>query len=176
MKDAVTRLSPADVVFAAVSPDEVIEAIRAIRASGYNGPIVGGDGYDLGLGWKQALDIGGVYFTTHAYLGDDNNDARVRSFRTAMLEAYPGHRPDAFSALGYDTANLVIAAIRRAGSDNPGRVLSAIAETRNFEGVTGTISYTGGSHIPRKTVAILKIDHGQVSLAARFVPAKPPTP
>ena len=92
-------------------------------------PILGGDGLDIGAAWQQAAQADKIYFTTHAYLGADNPDPRVQAFRAAFTKAYPGQQPDAFSALGYDTARLLMAAIKAAGSTNPQAVRQALAAT-----------------------------------------------
>jgi len=177
---AVGRLKQADFVFAAVAPDEVVDAIRRLRAAGFHGPVLGGDGYDLGEVWLENPDIGGVYFTTHAYLGADSANARVQAFRAAYRAAYPGDSPDAFSALGYDAARLLIDAIRRAGSDDPAKLREALGATRDltrdFEGVTGRVSFVGGSRIPSKTVSILEVEGGKLGLVRQLAPEKPPAP
>ena len=81
----------------------------------------------------------------------------MQAFRAAFAKAYPGKEPDAFSALGYDTARLLMAAIKSAGSTKPQAVRKALAATHDFAGVTGTISYRGGSRIPAKSVSIMAV-------------------
>ena len=109
-----------------------------MRGAGLDAPILGGDGLDIGEAWKQVAQADKIYFSTHAYLGADNPDARVQEFRAAYAKAYPGKEPDAFSALGYDAARLLMAAIASAGSGKPQAVRKALAATNDFAGVTGT--------------------------------------
>ena len=85
-------------------------------------------------------------------------------------------QPDAFAALGYDTARLLMAAIKSAGSTNPQAVRKALAVTHDFAGVTGTISYRGGSRIPAKSVSIIAVTGGRQTLAASVLPQKIPAP
>jgi branched-chain amino acid transport system substrate-binding protein len=176
IKAAVKGLPPADLVYLAAQPDDVAAAISALRGAGIAAPILGGDGLDIGAAWQQIVQADKIYFTTHAYLGADNPDARVRAFRAAYAKAYPDKEADAFSALGYDTARLLMAAIASAGSTKPQAVRKALAATSGFAGVTGTISYRGGSRIPAKSVSIISVMHGRQSLAASVLPEKIPPP
>ena len=151
------KLPKADLIYLAAQPDDVVPAIWALRGAGFSAPILGGDGLDIGGAWRQVPDAHDVYFTTHAYLGADNPEARVKKFREAYSRAYPNKKPDAFTALGYDAARLLMAAIKSAGSTEPDAVRDALARTTGFEGVTGTISYRNGSRIPVKPVSIIRV-------------------
>jgi branched-chain amino acid transport system substrate-binding protein len=117
-----------------------------------------------------------VYYTTHVYLGSDNPDPAVAAFRLAYQSANRGEDPSAFAALGYDAANLLAEAIRRAGSTNPGEVEKSLSGIQDFQGVTGAIGYPGGSRIPLKSVSIIAINNGLLSLADQFTPASVPAP
>ena len=64
-----------------------------------------------------------------------------------------------FNALGYDAANLAIDAIKRAGSANPADVQKALVATKDFAGVTGTITFNE-FHTPIKSVLVVKLVNG----------------
>jgi branched-chain amino acid transport system substrate-binding protein len=172
----VKGLPQADLFYLAAQPDEALDAIKALRAAGVTAPILGGDGLDIGAEWRKAPQTDKVYFTTHAYLGADSTDIRVQQFREAYARAYPGREPDAFTALGYDAAKLMMVAIASAGSTEPEPVRKALAATRGFVGVTGVISYPGGSRIPVKSVSIISVAQGRQSLAATVLPKSVPPP
>ena len=176
IKDVVKKLPKADLVYFAAQPNDVIAGVAALRGAGVMEPILGGDGLDIGAAWQQAAQADKVYFTTHAYLGADNPDPRVQAFRAAFAKAYPGKEADAFSALGYDTARLLMAAIKSAGSSKPQAVRKALAATHDFPGVTGTISYRNGSRIPAKSVSIIAVSRGRQSLAATVLAKNIPAP
>jgi branched-chain amino acid transport system substrate-binding protein len=173
---AVDRLGKADIVFVSAVPEDVVEAVRLLRAGGFAVPIVGGDGFDVEDVWRDHPEFSGVYFTTHAYLGEDNPDPRVAAFREAYAEAYPGSLPDAFAALGYDAARLLITAVTAARSPDPEKVRQALAVIQRFEGVTGTMSYPPGGRIPTKSVTILEIENGQSKLVRTLSPTQVPPP
>jgi hypothetical protein len=50
------------------------------------------------------------------------------------------------------------------------------AGIRQFHRVTGTISYADGSHIPAKSVTILRIERGQRHLVRQLLPSRVPPP
>jgi len=171
------ELKKADIIFlSAESPQEALEAISILRKAGFSSPIIGGDGFDSEDLWRTHPEINNVFFTTHAYLGSDNPDPKVISFRKAYMNANSGSAPNAFSALGYDSANLIMTAISKANSTDPDLVRKSLMTIRNFEGITGTISFSPSSRIPKKSVSIIKIDKGSRSLVKQILPAVVPAP
>jgi len=66
-------------------------------------------------------------------------------------------------------------AITRAKSADPEAVRKALVETQAFAGVTGALSYAGGSLVPRKAVTVIEVGR-RAELAAQITPdfvAKP---
>lgn len=170
-------LPPADIVFlSAESAEEAQKGIGNLRAAGITVPILGGDGYDSEAVWNDHPEVKNVYYATHVYLGFDSPDRRVRNFTQAYHAAYGGNKPDAFAALSYDTVNLLAEAIRRAGSTAPEAVRRALAGIDGFKGVTGTISFSGGRQIPRKSVTIVEVKNGQRIFVKAFMPEAVPKP
>lgn len=169
-------LPKADMIFISAGPAEAVRLSVVLRRQGITVPIVGGDGLDLEKAWLRHPDMNKVYFTTHVYLGADNPDPVVSAFRKTYLAAYPEAVPDAFAALGYDTAQLVAAAITAAGSADPAKFGAALGAISDFHGVTGTISYTGGSAIPKKSVSIVEIAAGRRRFVEKLMPADVPPP
>jgi branched-chain amino acid transport system substrate-binding protein len=174
---AVRQVAQADVVFLSLeAPEDIRAAIRQLRQAGVRAPIVGGDGFDAEDLWRESRDVQDVYFTTHAWLGSDNDDTRVVAFRKAYQQAYPDHEPDGFAALGYDAARLLLHAIERADSADPDAVREALAGIREFNGITGQLSYAAGSGIPRKSVSIIEVSGGELRLVEEVVPERIPEP
>ncbi len=177
LSQSIHRLRKADVIFlSAEVPQEALRAVRLLRKAGFSAPILGGDGFDSENLWEKHLEVSNVFFTTHAYLGPDNPDPQVAAFRKAYGQAYPGSRPGAFAALGYDAARLVMTALAQAEGPDPEGVRKALAKIRRFEGVTGTLSYPAGSRIPSKSVTILHVERGQRKLVRQVLPARVPPP
>ncbi len=177
LQQTILELEKADLIYlSGEETGEILEAVRLLRKAGHTAPILGGDGFDSEEVWKENPDVENVFFTTHVYLGKDNPDPRVIAFLDAYEKKYPGNIPDGFAALSYDAARLLLAAIEKAQSAEPEAVRNALAGIQGFEGVTGTISYSPGSRIPKKSVAILQVDKGSLKLVKDFVPEQVPAP
>lgn len=138
---------------------EVGLIIKQARELGIDKPIVGGDGFDS----PSLLDIAGttalnnVYFTT-AYT-TVTEDPQVKQFVSDFKAEY-GKDPSMFSALAYDAMNLMLDAIKRAGSDDPVAVKEAIKNTTNFKGITGSISFDTLNNAI-KSVLVVEIKDGK---------------
>ncbi len=109
---------------------------RQARELGISVPLFGGDGWEA----PELVDIGGAavegcYYTTH--YSPQVDSAVVKAFVAKFQARFEGETPDAMAALGYDSAGVIVDAIRRAGSTEGAAIRAALAATRDFEGVTG---------------------------------------
>ncbi|WP_290773360.1 ABC transporter substrate-binding protein [Anaerofustis sp.] len=134
--------------------------IKQARDLGIDLPILGGDGYDsptmLETAGKDALK--NVYFTNH-YAVDDESEV-VQNFVKAYKEQNNDENPGAFETLGYDAGKLACDAIERAGSTDPQKVSEALAATKDFKAVTGTLSIDE-KHNPVKETVVLEFKDGK---------------
>ena len=134
---------------------EVGKAIKQARDLGVTQPILGGDGYDSPVLAEQAgAQLKDVYFSNH-YSSEDQ-DPRVQDFIKAFKAEY-NNDPNAFNALGYDTLKFVADAVGRASAQTGEGVQKALAETKDFAGVTGTFS-VDENHNPVKAVVFVGYD------------------
>jgi branched-chain amino acid transport system substrate-binding protein len=127
---------------------------RQARELGIKVPMMGGDGWDS----EKLFELGGSavrgsYFSNH-YSADDQSP-RVQEFLAAYKKAYGGV-PDSLAALGYDAALVAIDALNRAKDDSPEALKAAIAETKNFPGVTGNITLDAKRNAVKPAV-VLKV-------------------
>ena len=158
-----------DVLFVSAIPNEAGIITQQIRAAGLTQPILSGDGYDTPLVAEVAGENADeVYFSTHVSLASDAEE--VTSFVKAYEAEYGNPPENAFAALGYDTMNLIAAAIEKAGEASPGAIRDALAETKDFAAVTGTITYEGDSRKPTKSVTIIKVQDGVSSFVSEVTP------
>jgi branched-chain amino acid transport system substrate-binding protein len=140
---------------------------RQAKALGIRATLLGGDGWDS----PKLTEIGGdtvegAYFSNH-YSVDDPSPA-VQQFVAAYRKKY-GANPDSIAALSYDAARLLADAIRRAGSTEGKRMRDALAETKDFSGVSGMIKMDADRN-PIKPAVELKVEGGRF----RFVTAVSP--
>lgn len=147
-----------DVVYIPGYYNEAGLIIKQARDLGIDAPVLGADGFDsptlLELAGPDALND--VYFTNH-YSSLDQDPA-VQDFIAAFKDAN-GEEPNAFHALGYDTAKFLADAISRAADLTPEAVKEALATTQDFKGVTGTIS-VDENHNAVKSIVVIKLENG----------------
>jgi branched-chain amino acid transport system substrate-binding protein len=137
------------------------------RQLGLTVPIFGGDGWES----SSLVPIGGAalegdYFSTH-YSPQDTSPA-VQNFVHAFQSRYH-ETPDAMAALGYDSAMILADAMKRAGSADGARVRDALAATKDFHGVTGTITIDAQRDASKPAV-ILTITNGQFQYVETIAP------
>lgn len=92
------------------------------------------------------------------------------------MTEYGGAKPDAFAGLGYDAAGLIAAAVNKANSTAPEKVLQALATIQDYKGVTGSISFIDGSCVPLKSVTILEVAGGKRNFVEQIIPRHVPSP
>ena len=152
----------AGIMFMATGPDDASTVIQQFRSAGIAAPMISGDGWDTDL-WGVAGDLANqdVYVCTHFSADDDSE--KVQNFISAYKKAYGKAPENAFAALGYDTAYLIASAIKACGDDvTPANIRDQLENTKGFEGVTGTISYSKDSHVPDKTVVVTQAEDGML--------------
>jgi len=71
-----------------------------------------------------------------------------------------GQVPDALGTLAYDATNMLLEAIRKAGSDDPKKIREALASMKGFQAVSGRSTMDGNGDCI-KSAAILKIEGGK---------------
>ncbi|MGC4030896.1 MAG: ABC transporter substrate-binding protein [Tepidisphaeraceae bacterium] len=132
-------------------------AIQA-RKLGITAPLLGGDGWDS----QKLTEIGGKsiegsFYSNHAS-PDDPSEA-FQSFVAKYKDEY-GPVPDALAALGYDSARLVVEAIKKAGTTDGPAIAKALAATKDFPGATGKITIDANRDAVKSAV-ILELKGGK---------------
>jgi branched-chain amino acid transport system substrate-binding protein len=161
-----------DALFVSAIPNEAGLIVKQLREAGINAAVLSGDGFDTPL----VVTVPGpnladnVYFSTHAYVQPDSPKPAVKKFVEAYRKEYGRLPENAFAALGYDTLRLIANAIRRAGSTDRAKIRAALAATKGFQAVTGTISYDAGKRVPKKSVTIIRVVKGKLRFAAEVTP------
>ena len=127
---------------------------KQAREMKMNFPLLGSDGWDSPELWKLGgKSLNNSYITNHFAV--DNPSPTMKNF-VAKYEAKYGVKPDSLAALAYDTMHLLADALKRANSTDGKILRDALAQTKNFEGVTGKITRFDESRNAIKPVIILK--------------------
>lgn len=139
--------------------EDVGKIIKQARELGITVPILGGDAWDspklAELGGAQALN--NTYFTNF-YSVEDKNPVS-NSFIEAYKKEY-GQLPDSMAAMGYDAANLLIDAIKRANSTESAKIREALSTTKNFKSVSGDMALNA-THDAVRGVVIMEMKDGK---------------
>lgn len=131
---------------------------RQTRRLGIQAVLLGGDGWDSEKLWEIGGDaLNGSFFSNHYSV--DNPDPAIQAFVEKFRERH-GHAPDALAALGYDATRMLVAAIARAGSDDPKAIRDALAATRDFPGITGVITLNENRDAVKSAV-VLEVRDGK---------------
>ncbi len=131
---------------------------RQARELGLKVPLLGGDGWDS----EKLYELGGSaiegsYFSNH--YSPTNPDPRIQKFVSDYKAAYGGV-PDALAALAYDAAKVAVEALKRAPDTSGAAVRDAIAQTKDFPGIAGTITLDENRNAVKPAV-VLKVGDGQ---------------
>ena len=161
------KAAGADAIFASGYYTESALICVQARQLGLGVPLFGGDAWDA----PPLLEIGGAamegtYFSTH--YSPDNPSPEVQHFNR-RYQARWGAMPDAWAALGYDSATVLADAIARAGSAEPAKIRDALAGTKDFPAVTGRITIDAQRNAS-KTAVILTIRDGKYHFVTSVAP------
>ncbi len=128
-----------EVIFAPGNFTESALLISQAKQLGMDVPIIGGDTWEtpefIDIG-KDAVE-GAVFSTFFATEQPITNESKV--FLDEYRKEYK-KEPAAVTALGYDAYILILDAIERANSAEPGAIRDEIAKTANFEGSAGFVT------------------------------------
>lgn len=157
-----------DIVFLPGYYTEVAPIVNQARELGMTCPFIGGDGWDSEVTLKMGgKSLEGCYYTNHYFAGDQ--DPKVVEFVAKYKKEFNGESPDAMAALGYDAANILFKAIEDAGSADPPKIRDALAKTKDFPAVTGSITIDAERNA-KKPGVVLKFEGGAIKMVTRVQP------
>jgi branched-chain amino acid transport system substrate-binding protein len=159
------RSSNPEVIYVPGYYGEVGVIANQTKQLGIKAPLLGGDGWDSPQLWQLGgASLDGNYISNH-YSVDDPAPA-IQKF-VADYKAKFKLLPDALAALGYDSMKVLADAITRAGGTDSGKLRDAIAQTKSFSGVTGSISIDKDRNAVKPAV-VLKLVWNQASKEGKF--------
>lgn len=143
---------------------EVGPIARQRQALGLNVPMLGGDGWDS----KDLLDSGGEgiiggFFANHYHKSEDRPE--VKKFVEAYKAKFGSDAGTAMAALSYDAANVCFDSLKRTKALDSKSLIEAIGQTKDFKGVSGSITI-GPDGNAQKPTLVLKVEKDG------FVPVK----
>jgi len=160
---------------------------RQARELGLKQPLIGGDGWES----EKLIEIGGEalngdYYSNHWAL--DQPLPRLQEFLTKYRAKFSGD-PDAIGGLAYDAANVLFQSLETLATQDPAtfkglgsskagtplrksaeqKLRDLIAATKNYDGVTGTITLDQNRNASKPAV-IIAIEGGKKNFNSTFTP------
>jgi branched-chain amino acid transport system substrate-binding protein len=135
-----------DIIYLVSLTNEAIPIVRQARELGYHGLFLGEGGFNTGEFDRELKErANGCLFSTqwHPSFSTPMSDVFVKLYS----DKYQDKEPDMFSAITYEATYIVKSAIDTVGNRSADiadwrlAVRAAMARTRNFDGVSGRISF-----------------------------------
>jgi len=151
------RAAEPDVIYIPGYYGDVALIAKQARMIGLTQPLLGGDGWDAPELWQLGGDaLNGAYISTH-YSVDDPSPA-IQEFVQTYKQRYGNLLPDAHAALAYDATRILFDAILRGGVTESAKLRDALAQTKNFSGVTGIINIDENRNAVKPAVVLKLLD------------------
>jgi len=159
-----------DVIFFSGYYTEGALIMKEARKQGLKANMFGGDG----LFSPEFIKLGGTAVEgSMSALGfsPEQATAETAKFIEAFKKKFNGAMPGLFDAQGYDGIMMLADAMKRANSDDPKVFKTALAQTKGFKGVSGTITIRANREPIKSPLALLVVKDGKYMLKAK-VPVK----
>ncbi len=156
----------------AVNPDVIVFSgyytegaliMKKAREVGIKAVMVGGDG----LQGDDLMKIGGTAVEgsiSYAGFSPEQPTPNTEKFINAFKAKYSNELPDLFAAQGYDALMLIAKAIKDAKSADPEKFKDTLATTKNYDGVSGTITFQASREPIKSPVYLLEVKGGKFAL------------
>jgi branched-chain amino acid transport system substrate-binding protein len=155
-----------DIIYAPVYYNHMAPIAKQAKSVGVSADMfVGGDGWD-GMAAEDLVNMEGAYLTSH-YAPDDPAP-RVQDF-LKRYQAKFKREPTALAANGYDAAGVLADAMKRAKSDTAEGIRDAIAETKDYPGVTGNTTIDPDRNA-KKQIVVVQIKGGKQTFKSVVAP------
>jgi branched-chain amino acid transport system substrate-binding protein len=151
----------ADIVFyGGTSSNNIPLARKQMKSAGLDIPLMGGDGIKDDEYLKvSGADGDGSYATVAAVNVETLDEAK--QFIADYKAAYPDATLGAYSGPGYETASILLDAIKRGGKKDKAAVCAALRETKNYKGVLGTTSFDANGDTDNKVISFYEMKGGK---------------
>ena len=164
----IAAISPApDVVMTSAYEPDFPTFLRALRAAGYQGQVIGSDGIDSPTTFGLGDLAEGVVFTT---AGHATEGSPLEAFNALYQETTGSASETVFNAVGYDLVKVLEAAVAAAGSTEPQAIRDALADLEDVQGATSLITYKGTDGMPVRQVSLIRVAGGARELVGQPAP------
>jgi len=159
-----------DVIFFSGYYTEAALIMKEVRKQGLKANMFGGDG----LFSPEFIKLGGAAvegsMSALAFSSDQATDETAK-FVEAFKKKFNGALPGIYDAQGYDGLMMIADAMKRSNSTDPKVFKDALAKTKDFKGVSGTITIRPNREPIKSPLCLLAVKDGKFVLKAK-VPVK----
>ena len=158
-----TKIKPMDpelIYFGGIYPEGSL-LIRQARGLNITSKFMGGDG----LATPIFIELASKEIAEGTYASMVGGDMRKIPSAAQFIKDYEAKYGSMgqWSAYGFDSANVVIEAIRKAGQNNREAVLKAMREIPVFKGVTGEIIFDEKGDNKNQFIGVFKVENGELT-------------
>lgn len=107
-----------------------------------------------------AENLNGRTFVTFGGLPADQLQGKGKLFSESYLKRF-GIAPESYAVYGYESASVVLDAIRRAGRKDRGAIVEALRSVKDFEGALGVWSFTDNGDITQAIISGNVVEAGE---------------
>jgi branched-chain amino acid transport system substrate-binding protein len=140
--------------------------VAQLRAGGVTAPIIGSQAFDS----QKFIEIAGPA-AEGTYIVDSfdrgRNDAALQKF-FAEFQKRAGYPPENVAAITYSAVKLMADAIKRANSAEPAKVRDALAVTRNYPLLTGTLIGFNKLHEVTMSISVNVVHDGKMKFFTKL--------
>ena len=140
--------------------------VAQLRAAGIKAPIIGSQAFDS----QKFIEIAGPA-AEGSYIVDsldrDRKDAALQKF-FAEFTKRAGYPPESVASVVYSAVKLMADGIKRAGSADPTKVKDALAETKDFPMLEGTLIGFNSLHEVIMPMSVNVIEDGKFKFFAKL--------
>ncbi len=154
----------ADVVFFGGMDAVAGPMLRQMKSLGINAKFMGGDG----ICSTELVKLGGdAIADSQVYCAEAGGvegqaKAGMEKFRTAFKAKF-GTEVQVYAPYVYDGVKVMVAAMVKAGSSDPAKYLPILAATKDYQGVTGPISFDEKGDIKNGALTLKTIKGGKLT-------------
>lgn len=159
-----------DIVFLAGLGSEFPLAVKQAKSGNFNiaATFLGGDGWDR----ADLVEIGGTALEGSFFANHFSPDAQLSELGNHFVNLYTekyGVAPNGPAALGFDSANIVIQAMRRTPDLTPASIRDQIEATKNYNGAL-MVSHFDENRYAIKNIVINTIEDGKIIFHQSITP------
>ena len=161
--------NPDAIYFGGITQQNAGKLVADIRAAGITKPFMGGDGiYEQAFVDAAGAAAEGVY-VTGAGLPVEQMPSKGQDFVKRYQAKYG--EVEQYTIYGYESMNVVLNAIKTAGTKDRKAILTALANTKDFDGVLGTWGFSPNGDTTLTTYKVEQIKDGKFTFVTGVKPA-----